>query len=325
MDDKQSILECVSLHFFCDTLKSKVLRAWLRVVKTTRKITIPLLEEEVIQNSIELDLQYSLRQSAKYLLDDVELKTGQFFDLIAESNDLDLSTDIADKEDVISKEVEKAQERKRIENLLSAGRKQKRTALVDLRRHFKTKAFVRRWDDIRRRKSLRAWKRYVDNKMNLANKFFMLKFGPKVLKLWRKHVLYYQTIKKSPKRGGYLEIYLNKKSSNSVSTLLDGVQNSFSRAGKINKLKNNIKLTNEKKKQMIGQKFKKRSDVHHNKRGTEDGNFYQRNLAAQTHMKTHMRNRRMMENGFVANANTTLSPQPRQMSIPMPSKHPSRT
>ena len=109
-----------------------------------------------------------------------------------------------------------------------------------------------------------------------------------------------------------------------MSTLLDGVQNSFGRAGKINKLKNNIKLTNEKKKQMIGQKFKKRSDVHHNNQ-TEDGNFCQRNLVAQTHMNAHMQNRRVKGNGFVGNANTTLSPQPRQMTIPMPSKHPSRT
>ena len=320
MDDQRSILEGVSFHFFCDTLKLKVLRAWSRVVKATKKIALPLLEEEVIQNNIELDLKYSLRQSAKYLLDDVELKTGQFFDLISEKNDLDLSTGLSDKEGNISKEEQKAEERKRVESLLSVGRKQKRTTLIDLRRHFKTKAFVRRWNDIRRRKSLRAWKRCIDCKMSLANKFFILKFAPRVLKLWRKHILYYQKIKKSPKRGGYLEIYLKNKSSNGVSGLLDGSQDSLKRAGK----KVLTKLNNKKKKEMIGRKFKKRNDMYHHSYGSEDDNFRQQKQSTKTHRQTLMCGRRMVGKGDVANANTTLSPQPRQMTIPMPSKHPSR-
>ena len=71
-------------------IKVESATGWSRVVKATKKIALPLLEEEAAQNNIELDLKYSLRQSAKYLLDDVELKTGQFFDLISERNDLEL-------------------------------------------------------------------------------------------------------------------------------------------------------------------------------------------------------------------------------------------
>ena len=323
MNGEGSILESVSFHFFCDTLKSKVLREWSRVVKATKKIALPLLEEEVIQNNIELDLKYSLRQSAKYLLDDVELKTGQFFDLISERNDLELSTDLSGTEGNISKEERKAEERKRIESLLSVGRKQKRTTLIDLRRHFKTKEFVRRWNYIRLRKHIRAWKRHIDNKMSLANKFFILKFAPRVLKLWRKHILYYQTTKKSPKRGGYLEIYLKKKSSNDVSELLDDTplsKGSLKRAGK----KELTKLNNKKKKEMIGRKFKRRNDMYHHSHGSEDDKFRQQKQATKTHRQTLMCNRRKVGKGDITNANTTLSPQPRQMTIPMPSKHPSR-
>ena len=37
MNGEGSILDGVSFHFFCDTLKSKVLRAWSRVVKATKE------------------------------------------------------------------------------------------------------------------------------------------------------------------------------------------------------------------------------------------------------------------------------------------------
>ena len=237
-----------------------------------------------MQNNIELDLKYSLKQSAKYLLDDVELKTGQFFDLISEKNDLELSTGLSDKEGNISKEEQKAEEKKAHESLLSVGRKQKRTTLIDLRRHFKTKRIRPADGIIFVVKSLRAWKRYIDNKMSLANKFFILKFAPRVLKLWRKHIFYYQTTKKSPKRG-YLEIYLKNKSSNGVSGLLDDTplsQGSLKRAGK----KELTKLNNKKKKEMIGRKFKKRNDMYHHSYGSEDDNFRQQKQSTRTLRQT---------------------------------------
>ena len=99
----------------------------------------------------------------------------------------------------------------RKEKRLEIGRKQKRATLIDLKRHFEIEKYLNRWGVIYRRKYIRCWKRHIDYKNELANKFFVKKFGPYVFKRWKKFNKYHHTIQKSPKRGGYLEMYLKHK------------------------------------------------------------------------------------------------------------------
>ena len=318
-------LEHVATFFYNDTLKGKVLKKWRQVVRTNIRINVSFQEEEMIENNIELNLKYSLQQSAKYILDHVENKTDQYFNYVIEENDLNLDVNnpldgtmdsMKDQQNMENiQKIKDEEERKRKEKMLTIGRKHKRSTLIDLKRHFQIDRYTNRWNTIYKRKYIRSWKRCVDYKHELANKFFIMKYAPYIFKQWKSYVNHHQTIKKSPKRGGYLEMYLKNKTPSTTTN--DSNNNTNSDTVYKSSIENEHKYGNNRYNKSYILNRKKKKIV--NKLNRKKKNIY---------FKIHdqKKNRTLMNlrtSSSTSSRNTVVSsPQPRVMMPPKPSTPP---
>ena len=355
-------LDSVAFFFYCDVLKLKVFRKWRQVIRANIAFNLSFQEEEIIEHNIELNLKYSLQQSAKYLLDHVENKTDEYFNYVIEENNLDMdvnkivcdsSMDNSDNQTYNnSVQTQKLKEESRIrkEKRLEKGRKQKRATLIDLKRHFEIEKYLNRWGEIYKRKYIRGWKRQIDYQNELANRFFLKKFAPYVLKRWKQFNKYHHTIQKSPKRGGYLEMYLKHKLGNNDDT--NGSNVIVTEANDRNGVVNNKSYIIRRKKERIVQKLcKKKKDIyfkHNNNNGnlkivrsvgvlndkrkksrknnrasSEIVNLYfnkkhSDNISQTTYMSSRIKNRSIQKNVDVL----AMSPKPRVTMPPTPSTPP---
>ena len=199
--------------------------------------------------------------------------------------------------------------------MLTIGRKHKRSTLIDLKRHFQIDRYTNRWNKIYKRKYIRSWKRCVDYKHELANKFFIMKYAPYIFKQWKSYVNHHQTIKKSPKRGGYLEMYLKNKTPSTTTN--DSNNNTNSDTVYKSSIENEHKYGNNRYNKSYILNRKKKKIV--NKLNRKKKNIY---------FKIHdqKKNRTLMNlrtSSPTSSRNTVVSsPQPRVMMPPKPSTPP---